>query len=181
MNATDYASNRGKLSRNLEPGSVAVIHANDLMPSNADGTLRFRQNNDLYWLTGILQEETTLLLFPDHPDEASREILFVKQVDESFVKWHGKRLSKDEAAVLSGIKRIEWLQDFRQLFYEAAMLAGNIYLNAIEHLRASNKVETRDDRFARWCREKFRLHSYSKGWRHCWVHCVWPKAKLSWR
>jgi Xaa-Pro aminopeptidase len=162
MKATDYALNREKLSQSLAPGSVALIHANDIMPSNSDGTLRFRQNNDLYWLTGILQEETVLLLFPDHPDEQYREILFVKQVNEDFVKWHGKRLSKTEATALSGIERVEWSDRFEQLFYEAAVQAENIYLNAIEHPRAGNEVETRDDRFARWCRERFRLHAYKR-------------------
>ena len=162
MKAADYAFNRQQLTQRLAPGSVAIIHANDIMPSNADGTLRFRQNNDLYWLSGILQEETVLLLFPDHPDENCREILFVKQVDEAFVKWHGRRHSLEEARAISGIQRVEWLDNFRQLFYEAAVTADIIYLNAIEHARATNKVETRDDRFARWCLEKFRLHTYKR-------------------
>lgn len=162
MKATDYALNRQQLAQRLAPGSVAIINANDIMPSNADGTLRFRQNNDLYRLSGILQEETVLLLFPDHPDESRREILFVKQVDEAFVKWHGRRHSREEAGEISGVQRVEWLGNFRQLFYEAAVIADIIYLNAIEHARATNKVETRDDRFARWCREKFRLHTYKR-------------------
>ncbi|PSK90615.1 aminopeptidase P family protein [Taibaiella chishuiensis] len=162
MNATDYAGNRARLAARLSPGSVAVIHANDIMPSNADGTLRFRQNNDLYWLSGILQDETALLLFPDHPDPNYREILFIKQVNEDFVKWHGRRHSLQEAQAISGIARVAWFSDFEQLFYEAAVQATHIYLNAIEHPRAVNSVETRDDRFARWCRKRFGLHSYKR-------------------
>lgn len=162
MNANDYALNRAKLAARLQPGAVAVIQSNDIMPSNADGTLRFRQNNDLYWLTGILQEETTLLLFPDHPDEAYREILFIQQVDEDFVKWHGRRHSKAEARHISGVQRVEWESRFEQLFYEAAVAAEVIYLNAIEHPRAVNLVETRDGRLTRWCRQKFPLHGYKR-------------------
>ncbi len=162
MNATDYARNRERLAGRLAAGSVAVIHANDIMPSNADGTLRFRQNNDLYWLSGILQDETALVLFPDHPDESCREILFIKQVNEDFVKWHGRRHSLEEARLISGVTRVAWFSNFEQVFYELAIMATHIYLNAIEHPRAVNTVETRDDRFTHWCRKRFPLHTYKR-------------------
>jgi Xaa-Pro aminopeptidase len=91
----------------MDKGSLAVIHSNDIMPTNTDGTHPFRQNNDLYWLTGIRQEETTLVIFPDHPDLSLREILFIKYVDEQFVKWYGRRHSLDEASTVSGVKNVQ--------------------------------------------------------------------------
>lgn len=162
MNVTDYVQNRQGLAACLLPASVAVIHSNDIMPTNNNGSMHFRQNNDLYWLTGILQEETTLVLFPGHPDSRFREMLFLKKVDEHFVKWNGRRLTMEQAAEISGIGQVYWQEEFEQVFYAAAVYAENIYLNAIEHPRATNEVQTRDDRFAIWCMQKFRLHNYRR-------------------
>src|SRR5688572_3106367 len=143
MNLTASAKeNRKKFTDLLQASSIAVIHSNDIMPTNADGVMRFRQNNDLYWLTGISQEETTLLIFPGHPDPAFSEILFIKQVDESFLKGHGRRLSMDEARQVSGIQNIKWHQELEPVFYTMAVYAENIWLNMIEHPRSENQVQT---------------------------------------
>lgn len=154
--------NRKRLAEKLEQGALSIVNSNDIMPSNADGTLKFRQNNDLYWLTGITQEETTLLLFPGHPLPAYREILFVKKTDPLFVKWHGHRLSKEEASALSGIQTILWQEQFQDIFYQAAVMANAIYLNTIEHPRSVNEVQTRDLRFIDWCKQIFPLHRYGR-------------------
>lgn len=162
MNASEHVRNRRQLSAHLGESGIAVINANDIMPTNSDGTMPFRQNSDLYWLTGITQEETSLLLFPGHPDPKCREILFVKEVDEAFVKLNGKRLSREEAAEASGIAQVYGHHQFRDVFYTAAVYAGDIWLNTIEHPRSANEVQTRDDRFIRWCRERFPLHGYRR-------------------
>jgi len=162
MNATSFTANRARLFAALLPGSIAVINANDIMPSNGDGTVTFRQNSDLYWLTGILQEETALVLFPDHPEPACREMLFVKHADPDFVRWNGHRLSLEEAAATSGVRNVYWSHELWSRFYQAAVYAEHIYLNSIEHPRSVNEVPTRDDRFVSWCQGKFRLHDYKR-------------------
>jgi Xaa-Pro aminopeptidase len=164
MKATDYSRNRQALTALLPRGSIAVIHSNDVLPTNADGTMRFRQNNDLYWLCGIRQEDTTLVLFPSHPDPRYRELLFIKTVDEQFVRWHGRRMEEAEAAAASGIPQAQVYRDeqFKDLFCRLVLQAEYIFLNATEHPRSENEVPTRNDRFARWCRDRFQLHGYRR-------------------
>lgn len=154
--------NRQKLAAKLIPGSIAVLHANDMMPTNADGTMKYKPNNDVYWLSGIRQEETVLMLFPSHPDPNLREVLFIKKVGEDFVKWHGKRLSLEEAGEISGINTVKWSTEFTNIFSGSANYADHICLNAIEHSRTENEVQTRDDRFRLWCMEHYPLHHYGR-------------------
>ncbi len=155
-------NNRKKLSDLLCDNAIAFLHANDIMPGNGDGTLPYRANSDIYWLTGIAQEETALILFPNHPVPTMREILFVKHVDEHFVKWHGKRLSLEEARTISGIENVYWSADFEKIFSSSANYASAIYLNVIEHPRSENVVETRNDRFNNWCKQHYPLHPYER-------------------
>lgn len=162
MEASQHICNRELLAAQLGDQTIAVINSNDIMPTNADGTMPFRQNSDLYWLTGIRQEETTLVLFPGHPDPRFREMLFIKQADEQFEKWNGKRLSQEEASDLAGITQVYWQSDLQALFCKYAVYASHIALNTIEHPRSVNEVQTRDDRFIRWCRERFPLHEYKR-------------------
>jgi Xaa-Pro aminopeptidase len=163
MNTTEFATlNRHNLVAKLEPGSMAVVNSNDIMPTNSDGEMPYRANNDMYWLTGISQEDCCLMLFPDHPDANLREVLFVKHVDQGFVKWHGKRLSIDEACNISGIRNVKWETEFINIFSSSANYARHMYLNTIEHPRSSNMVQTRDHRFIAWCKKRFPLHNYQR-------------------
>src|SRR5690554_3262727 len=99
-----YIHNRKKLQEKLLPNSIAVFHSNDIMPTNADGTMRFRQNNDLFYLAGIDQEETILVLCPDCPNEQLREVLFIRETNEHIATWEGHKYTKEEAFNASGIQ-----------------------------------------------------------------------------
>lgn len=158
LSAASYRQHRQQLTALLKPGHIAVVLGNDIMQGNGDGTLPYRPNSDLLWLTGIAQEETALLLFPDHPVESSRSILFVKRVDAQFVKWHGKRHSLEEASQISGIGNVQWYDDFEKTFSAAAVYAAGFYLNTTEHPRAGEKRDTPNDRFIKWCMQRFPLH-----------------------
>lgn len=164
INRSLYSNNRKRLVNELQPGSVAVFNSNDIMPTNADGTMRFRQNNDLFYLTGVDQEETILMLFPDHPDKKFREVLFLRETSELIATWEGHKLTKDEAKAVSGIETILWTSDFQRVLNTALTMGGaaSIYLNTNEHYRAEVAVETRDSRFIKWCKEKYPLHTYAR-------------------
>ncbi len=153
-----YKKNRAKLASKLAPKSVAVFNSNDIMPTNADGTMRFRQNNDLFYLTGIDQEETILLLAPDCPNPSYREVLFLRETNEHIAVWEGHKYTKEEAQEASGIANVQWLGGFDQVLNTVVSLSERIYLNTNEHLRAGVVVETRDARFIRTIKEKYPLH-----------------------
>jgi|SRR6478735_4364177 len=162
INSALFIRNREKFSKSLKPRSIAIFHSNDIMPTNADGTMPFRQNNDLYYLSGIDQEETILLLFPDHENPKMRAILFVKETNEQVLIWEGYKLTKDQARDLSGIQQIQWTSSFESVLHTLATEAETIYLNTNEHLRSDNEVETRNDRFILWCKKHYPLHNYER-------------------
>ncbi len=162
LSSSLYIKNREKFCYRLAESSVAIFNSNDIMPTNADGTMRFRQNNDLFYLTGIDQEETILLLAPDCPNPNMREILFLRETNEHIAIWEGHKYTKEEAEATSGIKNIQWLGNFDQVFSTVMALSCNIYLNTNEHLRAGVVVETQDARFIKNCKEKFPLHTYHR-------------------
>lgn len=157
-----FKLNRKRLIKELKPGSVAVFNANDIMPTNADGTMRFRQNSDLFYLTGVDQEETILVVCPDYPDKKLREVLFVRETNEQIAIWEGHKLTKEEAREVSGIETILWTSDFHRIFNTMMVMGGveQVYLNTNEHYRADVQVESRDSRFIKWCKEKYPLHQY---------------------
>jgi Xaa-Pro aminopeptidase len=157
-----FTLNRERLALRLLPRSVAILNSNDVMPTNGDGSMRHHQNSDLFYLTGILQEETMLLLAPEAADPNHREILFIRQPNEHLTIWEGHKLSKEEATTLSGVKTVRWLTDFPGLFRQIACEMDNIYLNSNENQRADVTVETRDVRFARDCQRQFPLHRYHR-------------------
>jgi len=146
----------------MQPASMAVFNSNDIMPTNADGTMPFRQNNDLLYISGIDQEESIVILFPEAHNPAHREILFVKETSELIAIWEGAKFTKEEATALSGIKTVFWTSQFEQVFHQLTTEATTIYLNQNEHLRAVNTVETRDDRFRKLCQSKYPLHQYKR-------------------
>jgi Xaa-Pro aminopeptidase len=162
LSAELYIRNREKLAQKLAKDSVAICNSNDIMPTNADGTMRFRQNNDLFYLCGIDQEETILLIAPDCPNPAWREVLFLRETNEHIAVWEGHKYTKEEAEAASGIKNIHWLSDFDQIFNSVMALSERVYLNTNEHLRAGVVVETRDARFIKSCKERFPLHEYER-------------------
>lgn len=157
-----FIQNRNRLASRLKPGSIAVVNANDTMPTNADGVRSFVQNADLFYLSGIDQEETILLLFPDAPEPKLREILFIRETNERLVTWQGPQLSSEEASRLSGIFSIRWTHEFESVFRQLVVEAEHIYLNTNEHVRAEPVVETRDMRFIRWCMQLYPLHRYER-------------------
>lgn len=146
----------------LPPGSLAVLNANDVLPANADGTLPFRQSSDLFYLTGIDQEETILVLFPGALDEAHREILFVRETSERLAIWEGHKLTKEEARGISGLRKVEWAAEFPALFHRLMCECERVFLNTNEHPRAVIEVETREARFVRATRERYPLHEYRR-------------------
>jgi Xaa-Pro aminopeptidase len=157
-----FTLNRERLVKKLLPRSLAVLNANDLMPTNADGTMGHLQNADLFYLTGIHQEETILLLAPDAFDPNHREILFVRQPSEHLTIWEGHKLTKESAAKISGIKNVKWLSEFPVIFRQVVCEMENVYLNSNEHQRADATVETRDSRFVVETQKQFPLHQYQR-------------------
>jgi len=157
-----FICNRERLVPLLRRNSIAILHSNDVMPTNADGTMLFKQNADLYYLSGIDQEESILVLFPDAPNEADREILFVRETNENIAIWEGAKLEKQEATELSGIKNVQWLDAYDAAVHRLICQAESIYLNANEHLRAETSVETRDARCGKRTRNAYPLHKYER-------------------
>lgn len=157
-----YVKNRAKLAERMMPNSLAIFNSNDLLPTNADGTMPFRQNNDLLYLSGVDQEESILVIFPDSPHERHREVLFLKETSEEIAIWEGEKLTKESAYTTSGIKTVYWLQDFEKTLKSIIYEADIIYLNDNEHLRANVTTETRDDRFRDWIKKEYPLHTYDR-------------------
>lgn len=162
IDASFYIKNRAKLVEMLAPNSIAVFHSNDILPTNADGTMKFRQNNDIFYLAGIDQEESILVVCPDFPRAEMREILFTRKTDEHIAVWEGHKLTKEEATTYSGIQTVKWLEDFDGVFSTLMALSEFVYLNTNEHLRAAVQVETRDARFIQDCKKRYPLHTYKR-------------------
>lgn len=157
-----FVENRRRLVERLPPNSLVILHSNDIMPTNADGTLGFHQNADLFYLTGINQEETILILAPNAFDEKLREVLFVREPNEHLTIWEGHKLSKPQAQGTSGIATVKWLTEFPGVWHPLMCEADHVWLNSNEHTRAVVEVETRDARFIRQCQERYPLHQYHR-------------------
>lgn len=157
-----YKRVRAAFAARMLPNSIAVFHSNDIMPTNADGSMGFRQNADLQYLTGIDQEETILILFPDSKDPQWKEVLLVRETSEEIAIWEGEKFTKEGARQLSGIQTVVWNQDFERILKVVLAEADNIYVSTNEHTRNTSEVETRNDRFIKWCREKYPAHRYER-------------------
>jgi Xaa-Pro aminopeptidase len=157
-----YIHNRANFIDEMAPKSIAVFNSNDMMPTNADGVMPFRQNNDILHLSGIDQEESILVLMPDFPVVEKREILFLRETSDLIAVWEGHKYSKEEAREVSGVQTIHWISDFEQILNELMVVAETIYINSNEHTRAMCEVETRDDRFSKWCHVKYPNHEYDR-------------------
>src|SRR5437867_8365727 len=162
IDAQLFVTHRANLQELLLPNSLAIANANDILPTNADGVLLLRPNSDLFYLTGIEQEETILLLYPDAHEEKQREILFLRQPNDQTETWEGHRLTKEEAREVSGVTRVEWLSEFRPLFHRLMCECDHVYLNSNEHKRAHIVVDTRDARFIRKVQRAYPLHDYQR-------------------
>ncbi len=145
----------------MSENTIAVLTSNDVKHNNADDVMGFTQNNDLFYLSGIDQEETLLVLCPDAYKKENREILFIKETNEHIKIWDGEKLTKKQASEISGIKRVEWIQDFEMVLQYMAFEAEGFYLGHNEHLkRVTKSQETQQDRMIKWCKEKYPLHQY---------------------
>lgn len=162
LNSQMFSSHRANLAKLLLPNSLAVVNANDILPTNADGTLVLHPNSDLFYLAGVEQEESILLLYPDAHEENMREILFLRETNDLIATWEGHKLTKEEARKVSGIKRVEWLSEFRPLFHRLMCECEHVYLNSNEHKRASIEVPTREARFVADTRARYPLHDYQR-------------------
>ncbi len=157
-----FIENRKRFVKKLKTNSLAIFNSNDIMPTSADGTMAFIQNTDLFYLSGIDQEESILLLFPDAPNPIHREILFLKETNEHIAIWEGHKYTKAEAIATSGIQTVYWLSMFPVILNTLMGETEKVYLNTNEHSRAVVEVETREARFVKWCKEKYPLHSYRR-------------------
>lgn len=157
-----FVENRQRLAARLAPNSLVVVHANDLLPANADATLPMVANSDLFYLTGVEQEETVLLLAPDAFEEKHREILFVRETSDLLKVWEGAKHTKEEATKLTGIKTVKWLTELPAILRGLMCEAEHVYLNSNEHRRAVVEVETRDVRLARRLMHEHPLHDYRR-------------------
>lgn len=157
-----FIENRKKLAARMKPRSVAIVHANDIMPTNADGTMKFMQNSNLFWLSGVDQEESIILIAPDFPDEKMRELLFLRETNEEIAVWEGHKLTKEEGTATSGVQNVKWNHEFEKMFYTVLAECDHIYLDSNEHIRNASEVETRNGRFVKACKDKYPLYQYER-------------------
>lgn len=155
-----FVKNRQRFTAKMKPRSIAIFNSNDELPSNGDALYPFKQNSDLYWLTGIVQEDTMLVLYPDNPDPKYREVLVLVRPNEMKEKWDGHRLRKAEAQAISGISTIVWLDSLDALLQQWIHEAENIYLNTNENNRKASLVPVRDYRYAEELKARYPLHHY---------------------
>lgn len=153
-----FRGNRQRFTAQLPAGSMAIFFSNDEMPYSGDANFPFRQNADLFWLSGIDQEQTILLLFPDCPDPKWREVLFLRETSEMIATWEGHKYTKEEARDSSGIERILWNDQFELMLPMLMAYCERLYLNINENDRAHVQVPYRDIRFAREIRERYPAH-----------------------
>ncbi len=157
-----FIKNRAKFTAQMKPKSIAVFNSNDVFTTGADSNLPFEQNSDILYLCGADQEESILLLFPDALDENHREILFLTETNEHIAIWYGAKYSKEEAKIVSGIKTVYWLSEFKKVFFDLMTEAETIYFNTNEHYRQAVELETREDRFIKQCKSDFPAHKWEK-------------------
>jgi len=162
LTAAFYSKNRADFSKAMVPQSLAVFNSNDIYPISADSTLPFEQHRDLFYLTGVDQEETILILFPDAVETKHREVLFVLETNPHIAVWEGPKLTKEQAQKLTGIETIYWVSEFEKIFFELAAQCNCFYFNKNEHYRAAVTTQTREDRFIAWAKKTYPAHQVAK-------------------
>ncbi|MDG1797051.1 MAG: aminopeptidase P family protein [Flavobacteriales bacterium] len=154
-----FINNRKRFKKNFKENSLAVFNSNDIYNTGADSTLPFSQHRDIFHLSGVDQEESILVIFPSCKNTSHKEILFLKETNEHIAVWEGEKLTKKRATEVSGISTIYWLNQFESIFRQLVIESENVYLNANEHLRTKNEMETREDRFVKKFKSDFPNHS----------------------
>jgi len=162
LNPSIFINNRKRFTDRMTRNAIAIFNSNDEMPANGDSLYPYQQNSDLYWLTGILQEDSMVVLFPDNPDPKFREVLVLVRPNELKEKWDGKRLRADEAKKMSGMETVVWLDSIEGLLQPWIHLAETIYLNTNENDRKSTHIVTREYRFAEEMKAKYPAHRYER-------------------
>lgn len=157
-----FIKNRKNFTARMDPKSLAVFNSNDIYPIGADSTIPFEQARDLFYLSGVDQEKSILVLFPDAPNKKHREMLFLTETNEHIAVWEGEKLTKEKALEVSGIKNVFWLKDFEKVFFEVMTQCDTVYFNTNEHYRANVETETREARFIKWCKEQYPAHRVAK-------------------
>ncbi|MBU2928183.1 aminopeptidase P family protein [Winogradskyella psychrotolerans] len=162
INSNLFIKNRKNFKAKMVSNSLAVFNANDIYPIGADSTMPFQQDRNLFYLSGVDQEESILVLFPDCPNAKHREILFLTETNAHIAVWEGEKLTKEKAFETSGVKTVYWLQDFDKIMKEIMSQADTIYINTNEHYRANVATETREARFNKKIKEQFPAHKVEK-------------------
>jgi len=160
INNEMFADNRNRFSSQLKSNSIAIFHSNDQMPRNGDQFFPFRQQSDFFYLTGIDQEKSVLILAPDHPDPKYREILFLIETSEKIAIWEGHKYTKEEAEQISGIRNIRWLEDFDMILRELMLWCSHVYLNTYEYPKYETDIISRNIRFANQLKSVYPAHRY---------------------
>ncbi|MBK8712474.1 MAG: aminopeptidase P N-terminal domain-containing protein [Niastella sp.] len=162
LNPEIFIQNRKRFIDKMEPNAIAIFNSNDELPTNGDGLHKFKQNSDLYWLTGIEQEDSMLILYPGNGEAKYREVLVLVRPNELKEKWDGHRLRVDEARAISGIDTIVWLDSIDGMLQPWIHQVNTIYLNTNENDRKSNWIKVRDYRYAADLQERYPLHQYRR-------------------
>ena len=157
-----YQNTRKSFMAEMESNSLAIFNSNDIYPISADSVMPFEQHRDLFYLSGIDQEESIIILFPDAIDPKHKEIAFVKKTNSHIAVWEGPKLNKEKTYELSGIKTVYWLEDFKDIFQELSTQCSKFYFNTNEHYRQAVETETREDRFIKWCKNQYPAHNVAK-------------------
>lgn len=157
-----FIENRKKLIQKLKPNSIAIVNSNDEFPRNGDQSFPFRQNSGLFYISGLDQKKTIVVLYPDCPVSDWKEIVFTIEIDEKMAIWEGSKYSKKEATEVSGIKTVLWLEEFERVLHELMVNADNVYLNANENPKFITEVPYRDIRFTKWIKGKYSNHTYNR-------------------
>lgn len=158
-----FINNRKRFAEKMKANSIAIITSNDVKHTNADDVMGFAQNNDLFYLSGIDQEESILVIYPDAYKEENRELLFIKETNEHIKIWEGDKLTKAQATDISGVKNVKWLHEFEKCIQLFTFEADTIYLGHNEHIkRVTFDQETQQDRMIKWCKQKYPLHQYDR-------------------
>ncbi|TVZ26439.1 Xaa-Pro aminopeptidase [Gillisia sp. Hel_I_86] len=157
-----YTKNRKNFMSKMKPNSLAVFNSNDIYPVSADSTMPFQQARDIFYLSGVDQDKSILVLFPDAPNKKHKEILFLTETNDHIAVWEGEKLTKEKAFETSGIKTVYWLKEFEKVFFEIMTQAETIYFNTNEHYRANVETQTREARFIEWCKQKYPAHQVAK-------------------
>jgi Xaa-Pro aminopeptidase len=157
-----FIQNRKNFMSQMLANSLAVFNSNDTYPIGADSTIPFQQDRNIYYLSGVDQEESILVLFPDAPNPKHREILFLTETNPHIAVWEGEKLNKEKTLENTGINTVYWLKDFPKIFNELMTQCGLVYMNTNEHYRADHATQTREDRFNKWLKENYPAHQVAK-------------------